>query len=315
MSRNLLSKAALGLALCLTGNATTAVASPITTRDDAEVQAKIDRVDAQLDQILSEMITRARNVNTDNVAALNEQFNKAKRALRQRADNAKLKFASAPTDAARLLRAIADLEERARLQTIEDNHVYHLRERLIDVRLDEAIEDLRMRASQADGNAAYIRARFTAIKAMLEARAAAAKEAIPEVANLRPRLSAIIDDLRARFERNEIEENDLYYARGMAVEARLDRALSFTQNVVKVKAQTTEPFMYLRDLINDAADVLVLVKPDTPLTLRQRWLAALTDLERQVAKGSITEAEFLAFREQLRNRAMAAAAQKLSRSR
>lgn len=302
--KSLLPSAAVLITMLCVGPTTVVIAQEgeATRPADESVDVRTREADTALDEALASLERRAANANLTR-----EEFNELREALKNRAAAREAAgYSRATTDRDRLVRMIGSLEARALAKTLEAREVARLREHVIDIRLEEALDALAKRAKTND----VPRAQFNRLRTLLTARAEAAKAALPDVPNLRPTLTALIDDLEARYKAKKLVEPDVVLTHGLIVEARLGRALTALEKSTADATATGEDFAQARDLLEDRFALASRIDPSTPTATREAWMDALATLERRAKAAGVTREQFKELRDQLMRRAIAASSKK-----
>jgi hypothetical protein len=209
----------------------------------------------------------------------------------------------------RLNSQLGDLEQRAKNAQLQKSDVIAFRERIVDSRLQHALENLDERA-KAKG---IERQDFERIKALLDQRAELVKaegnaEEMAFEQTLRDKLGTSIDGLEQRgFD--TIEPKDITSIREALADRRLDRELSSLERNSMSKRATDGDIQALRDAIADRGELAGVAAPDAG-SVQARYLAVLEGMKEKVKSGQITREEFATLRAQLTQKAREASGDK-----
>jgi hypothetical protein len=162
----------------------------------------------------------------------------------------------------RLNSQLGDLEQRAKNAQLQKSDVIAFRERIVDSRLQHALDNLDERA-KAKG---IERQDFERIKALMDQRAELVKaegnaEEMAFEQTLRDKLGTSIDGLEKRgFD--TIEPKDIMSIREALADRRLDRELSSLERNSMSKRATDGDIQALRDAIADRGEMAGVAAPD-----------------------------------------------------
>ncbi len=214
----------------------------------------------------------------------------------------------AATRRERLNVALNDLEKRAENAQLQKEDVTALEARIIDMRLENAIDNLEAKSKQGTLD----REDFERAKGLLQQHADLVKsqgdaEAMAFQTNLHQELAAAVDDLEQRAAAG-LKPEDFTKMRQTLAERRLDTSLSSLERNALAKRATDADYAAVRDALADRGE-LAGDSPDAQ-AIQQRYLNALQGLEQKAKSGQITREEFAQLRTQLQQKAREASAGK-----
>lgn len=199
---------------------------------------------------------------------------------------------------ARLLRAMADLEARCARAKMSIADTMRLKAQVIDARLDIELRLLWKEARKRDAT----REEFERVADLLRHRAEVAKQP-PDISR---RLEEALEKLMAKAKKEgTLTATEISVFTDDDVKARLDRALTWLEELAIERDATREQFLRVKDLLDDRARTW---KKDTEFQELCAHCKQEVDrlMDRIMLSGTVSRAEFERLREMCMTRARAA---------
>ena len=254
-------------------------------KDDAGAHENVNRALQEL--------RKKDKVTPDDVTALRKTMTDAAATNQPSARGAKLRE--------RLNVAVTDLEQRAKNASAQKEDVLSIEDRVFDMRLENAIEQLETKAQRQS----LEREDFERIKSLLQQQADLAKtgndaEQAAFDANLHTKLTAAVDDLEKRAA-GGLKPEDFASLRRSLAERRLDRSLGSLERNSLAKRATDADITAVRDALADRGELSD--NPAQGQSIQERYLNVLEGLKQKALSGQITREEFTQLRAQLQQKA------------
>jgi hypothetical protein len=252
------------------------------------------RVDVALDE-LSAQISRGPLADVD--------FGPVRAALREMAGIDE--DPRGPVVVARLEQAIDGLEQRAKACTLNAIHVDMLREQLVDLRLDCAVDALQ---AMAESGATVAPEIYKVVNDQIVRRAEVARSFDAKSVDLRMRLQAGLDHLAELGKEGELESADIEGFRTLMLEERVQHALANLERRAQAADLTSAELLRLRGILEDHA---ARHPEDSEFAaLHERFKNALDVLEQRIRAGRVDATEVARLRDTMTRRVREASAKK-----
>lgn len=286
-------------ALALLSSSAAGTGTPCRPSQDTSAASDTDtslehRVDVALDELSAE-ISRG--------APEDVEFGPVRAAVREMAGVDE--DPRGPVVAARLEQAIDGLELRAKACTLNAIHVDMLREQLVDLRLDCAVDVLQAMAASGSAVPPEI---YKVVNDQIVRRAEVARSFDAKSVDLRMRLQAGLDHLAELGKESELENDDIEAFRALLLEERVQHALANLERRALASDLTSAELLRLRGILEDHAAR----HPEDAefAALQERFKNALDVLEQRIRAGRVDASEVARLRDTMTRRVREASAKK-----
>jgi hypothetical protein len=210
-----------------------------------------------------------------------------------------------PVVAARLEQAIDGLEQRAKACTLNAIHVDMLREQLVDLRLDCAVDALQ---AMVESGTAVPPEIYKVVNEQIVRRAEVARPFDAKSVDLRMRLQAGLDHLAELGKEGQLKSEDIEAFRVLLLEERVQHALANLERRAQAGDLTSAELLRLRGILEDHA---ARHPEDSEFAaLHERFKNALDVLEQRIRAGRVDATEVARLRDTMTRRVREASAKK-----